>query len=135
MCTISNKLKLCTCKTKEVYNLKHFWVLHRWVKGKNEMVLGQPVLPYYNSLVDIKLNKNILLTLLNEGNIFDFDIELKDKDLLHIAFKYNDDDWQHHDYGFEFKKGKWRDTEYDALTWMWHHEEFKYGKIKNAIEK
>lgn len=135
MCKISNKLKLCTCKTKNVYTLKNFWVLHRLVKGKNEMVLGEIMLPYYNPLVDVKLNEKTLLSLLNEGNVFDFDIELKDKDLLHVALKFEGDDWQHNDYGFEFKKGKWKNVDYDPLGWMWHHEEFMFGKIKNAIQK
>lgn len=135
MCTISNKLKLCTCKTKDVYSLKNFWVLHRLVEGKNEMVLGEVMLPYINPLVDVELNKKTLLSLLNDGNVFDFDVELKNRDLLHIAFKFDGDDWQHNDYGFEFKKGEWKNVEFDALGWMWHHEEFKYGKIKNAIQK
>jgi hypothetical protein len=134
MCTISTKLKLCTCKTKDIYSLKNFWVLHRLVEGKNEMVLGEVMQPYINPLVDVELNNKTILSLLNDGNVFDVDIELKNRDLLHIAFKFDGDYWQHNDYGFEFKKGEWKNVEFDALGWMWHHEEFKYGKIKNAIQ-
>ena len=68
MCTISSKLKLCTCKTKDVYSLKNFWVLHRFVKGKNEVVLGETIMPDFNPLVDVKLNENTLLKLLNPYN-------------------------------------------------------------------
>lgn len=135
MCTISNKLKLCTCKTKDVYLLKNFWVLHRLIKGKNEIVVGEVMLPYLNPLVDIESNKKTLLNLLNDRNVFDCNIALKNKDLLHIALKFDGDEWQHNNYGFEFKKGSWENVDYDPLGWMWHHEEFMFGKIKNAIQK
>ena len=131
MCTISKKLKLCTCKTKNVYQLKNFWELHRFVKGKEEIVLGETIMPYFNPLVDVKLNEKTILKLLNEGNIFDFEIELKDKDLLHLAFTFEGNE-EHNNYGFEFKKAKWKNTDHDSLSWMWHHEEYKYGKITNA---
>lgn len=134
MCTISNKLKLCTCGTKNVYTLKNFWVLHRFVKGKNDIVVGETIMPYFNPAVDVKLNEETLLKLLNEGNIFDFDIALKDKDLLHLAFTFDGDE-EHNNYGFEFKKGNWINVGHDSLTWMWQHEEYKYGKIKNGIQK
>jgi len=134
MCTISNKLKLCTCRTKDVYTLKNFWVSHRFVKDKNDIVVGEAIMPYFNPLVDIKLNEETLLKLLNEGNIFDFDIELKDIDLLHLAFTFEGDD-DHNNYGFEFKKGKWKNVGHDFLTWMWQHKEYKYGKIKNGVQK
>ncbi|WP_449436534.1 hypothetical protein [Pedobacter steynii] len=79
MCTISNKLKLCTCKTKDLYRLKNFWVLHRFVKGKNEMILGEMILPNFNPLIDVALNEKVLVALLNDGNIFDVAFELKEK--------------------------------------------------------
>lgn len=134
MCTISSKLKLCTCSTKDVYTLKNFWVLHRYVKGKNDEVVGEVILPYFNHLVDVELNEQTLQTLLNEGNVFDFDLELKNKDLLHLAFTFKGNKG-YNNYGFEFKKGKWKNVGHDSLTWMWRHEEFKYGKVKNTIQK
>ncbi|RNL54168.1 hypothetical protein [Pedobacter jejuensis] len=133
MCTISNKVKLCTGNTKDVTKLKNYWILNRFVKGKSDIVLGEVIMPYFNPSVDVGLNEDTLLKLLNEGNVFDFDIELKDKDLLHLAFKFNGDE-QHNNYGFEFKKGKWKNVGHDFLTWMWHHEEYKYGKIKTEYK-
>lgn len=134
MCIISNKLKLCTCSTKDVYHLKNFWVLHRFVKGKEIITLGEVMLPYFNPLVNVKLNEATLLKMLNEGNIFDFDIELKNKDLLHLAFKFKGSE-DYNDYGFEFKKGKWGILGYDPLSWMWHHDEYRSGKIINTVQK
>ena len=135
MCKISNKLKLCTCSTKDATKLKNYWVLHRFVKGKMFDILGETMMPYQNSLVDEKLNKKTLLSLLNEGNVFDFDIELNDKDLLHLAFTFKGNHEEHNDYGFEYKNGKWRVSDYEAFVWMWRHEEYKYGKIKNGVQK
>ena len=134
MCTISNKLKLCNCSTKDVYTLKNFWVLHRFVKGKNDNVVGEVIMPYHNPLVDVAANEDTLLKLLNQGNIFDFDIALKNKDLLHLAFTFEGDEG-HNNYGFEFKNAKWNNVGHDFLTWMWQHEEYKYGKIKNGVQK
>ena len=134
MCTISNKLKLCSCKTKDVYTLKNFWVLHRFVRGKDEYILGETMMPCVNPLVDDELNERNLSALLNDGQVFDFDIQLKNKDLLQLAFKFNGDKEQHNNYGFEFKNGKWKTVEYDLFGWMYHHEEFKYGKVKQAIK-
>lgn len=130
MCTISNKLKLCTCNTKDATKLKNYWVLHRFVKGRKEVILGEAMWPYFNPLVNIKLNEKTLTDLLNEGNTFDFDIELKDKDLLHLAFTFKGNE-EHNDYGFEYKNGKWKNVEYCWMSWYQQHEAYKEGKIKN----
>lgn len=127
MCTISSKLKLCACKTKNVYSLKNYWVLHRFVKGQNVIVLGETIYPFTNPLVDKKLNEETLLALLNNRNIFDSDIEFKEKDLLHIAFNF--DGKYQGDYGFKFKKGQWVNVGYEVFLWMQQHEEIKWGKI------
>ena len=134
MCTVSDKLQLCTCATKDVYHLRHFWVLHRFVKGKNDMVMGMPNLPLFFKTPGNKMNGAILLDLLNSGAAFDFDVGLRNKDLIHIALKFDHED-DHHDYGFKYNSGKWKKTEYDSLMWMWHHEKDIFGKIKNAIVK
>jgi hypothetical protein len=134
MCTVSSELKFCSCKITDFDNLKYYWVLHRFVEGKDVMVLGEVMINYFEDKIDHKLNEKIILKALNAKNIFDFEPVLNDKDLLHLAFKFGDDFTEHHNYGFEFKNGKWRKTEYDGLMWMWHHEEFKQGKIENVIK-
>lgn len=133
MCTVSSELKLCSCKIEDFDNVKYYWVLHRFVEGKDLMVLGEVMLNYPDENIDHKLNEKVILKALNAKNIFDFEPILNNKDLLHLAFKFTEDDWQHHNYGFEFKNGKWCKAEYDGLTWMQQHEEFKQGKIENAL--
>jgi hypothetical protein len=36
MCKVSNKFKLCTCKTDDVEKLCHYWIFYRQVPGKDE---------------------------------------------------------------------------------------------------
>ena len=122
MCTVSNEIKLCSCKIDDFEKVKYYWTLHRFIDGKNEEVVGEVVLPYYSQKnIDHKLNKKNILLALNSGNRFDFEPNLQNKDLLHLAFRFDEANFQHHNYGFEFKNGKWRKAEYDALMWMWHH--------------
>lgn len=93
------------------------------------------MLPYFDNKVDHQLNQKTILKALNNGNIFDFEPHLNDQDLLHLAFKFENEHWHHSNYGFEFKNGKWKKAAYDALMWMWHHEEKELGIIENAIDK
>lgn len=44
MCTISDKLKLCTCKAADVEALKHYWVLKKPVEN-GIIMIGTIMLP------------------------------------------------------------------------------------------
>lgn len=134
MCKVSNKLKLCTCTT-DLDKLKHYWIFHRYVEGKNEMVIGQPLFPedfIYSNHPD---NQTILERLLNEENIFDVAIIPKSKDRLELSFTCNDYRQNIMTYGFEYTKGKWISKEYNCFDWMYNHDEEGFGKIKNALER
>jgi hypothetical protein len=133
MCTVSSELKLCSCKINDWDKVKHYWTLHRFIAGRNVELVGEVVLSYSHKTIDHELNERNILQALNSGNRFDFEPDLKNKDLLHMAFKFDENDWQHCNYGFEFKNGKWRKAGYDALMWMRHHEETEIGKIKDAL--
>lgn len=132
MCTVSNNLKLCSCAIADFDEIKYYWELHRFKKGKDEMVVGEVMMPCFNEKVDHRLNGKTILEALNRGDAFDFEPDFRNKDLLHLAFKFDDNDWQHCNYGFEYKNGKWEVAEYDALMWMWHHSVINQGKIENA---
>jgi hypothetical protein len=134
MCKVSNKLKLCTC-TGDFDKLKHYWIFHSYVKGKNEIVLGQPLLPDYFIFSNHPDNEVILEKLLNEGNAFDVAIVPKSKDRLELSFTCNDNRENRLTYGFEYKKGKWVAKEYDCFMWMYNHDEESFGKISNALKK
>jgi hypothetical protein len=137
MCRVSDKIKLCTCST-DIEKLKDYWVFHRYDKGKNNMVIGEPMLPHYIDPADETFNWALLLRLLNEGDIFDIELHPKAGDRLELAFKYGEDSFPRDSrlhYGFCFSKGKWVKDEFDGLEWMWHHNEERYGKIMEKKER
>ena len=128
MCRLSDKLKLCTCGT-EVHKLKNYWVFHRFTKGQFINVVGEVMLPAYTDPSDHAYNKQLLPKLLNEGNIFDVELRPKNRDRLQLSFATTQANL---DYGFEFRAGKWKEIEFDFLTWMWRHNAEESGKIIHA---
>ena len=133
MCNVYDSFKLCTCGLTEDLHGGSFWVLHRFVKGKNEVIMGRTALPALNLKVYQKPNEKTILKVLNQGEAFDFELNPQNKDLLHMAFKFEGDNKPHCNYGFEYKNGRWITSAYSTLAWRWHHEKLIDGKIKNAI--
>lgn len=134
MCSVSDKIVLCTCKVSNVENLKHYWMLFRYNPEKGEIIVGQPI--SWETLLQINNpdNPKILLKKLNEQNIFDKPLEFFEKDRLLISVQFRENECRT-DYGFEYKKGKWKIKEFDYFGWMAEHYEFKEGKIKNAVAR
>lgn len=130
MCKVSDKLKLCTCKT-DVNALKHYWIFYSYAKGKNNYIVGEPMLPAFISPEDDRFNQQALINLLNGHNCFDSGIEPVDKDRLVISFTIGKGPIS---YGFEFKRGKWIRSAYDPLEWEWNHTAVQSGKILNALK-
>jgi hypothetical protein len=85
MCKVSDKLKLCSCKT-DINSLEHYWVLHRFEKDKETIVMGEAMPP---AIIDPEIdryNNKELLRMLNEGNVFDIEMNPVEKDRLEISF-------------------------------------------------
>jgi hypothetical protein len=135
MCKISDKLQLCTCAATSVDKLKHYWVLYKLVKGKNHFIVGETMPPFLIEDITNLQNKSLLLQLLNDGNVFDEPIHPAQGDLLELSFQCNKTAYGRLYYGFKYMRGKWREEEYDSLSWSWHHDEAAVGEIKNAIQK
>ncbi len=132
MCTISDKLKLCTCKNISDH-VKHYWILYRYVKGKEELIMGMPVMPANIAPGTDNINRKLLLNLLNTGNVFDEPLYPVHKDRLQISFEMNEGGCLN--YGFVYKKNTWAPIAYDFFEWYFSHDEIKQGKIKNAFKK
>jgi len=134
MCKISNKLKLCTCSTPKE-KLKHYWALHSYSKDKDEMTVGEPYFPDDFTLIDHKYNKEVLTRLLNLENPFDRPIIPKAKDRLEFFFTCNEFGTEEYiTYGFEFKKDRWNNIEFDYFDYCNHYDQVRYGKIVSALE-
>ena len=129
MCKISTQLKLCTCKTKEVETLKHYWILYR------PHFDGMEILGSINAPADVSMetdlcNEETLNTLLNVGNCFDVDMKLREKDVLQLYFSCQD---SYLTYAFTFRKNKWVATVYD---WFANDLAEKLsGKIKQPFRR
>ena len=83
------------------------------------------------------LNIQLIGKLLNDGNVFDFELTPKAKDRLLLAFNIakgkEDKRWLF--YGFEYKRNKWTGCDYDSFDWENQLDEEKYGKILGALKK
>ena len=134
MCKVSDKIKLCTCGVNSVDQLKHYWILHRYNKLKNNIIIGEFMLPYMLDEKMLIYNKAMLLNRLSEADAFDLELSPKSKDRLQLTFTCPDTNEQQITYGYSFKKGKWVEEDFDPLEWSWHHDEQKIGIINPALD-
>jgi len=122
---ISDKIKLCSCKTENVERLKHYWVLYRpGDKSQFEYVIGSIFPPADIGEEAEKFNINMLRKQLNDGNCFDTELFHKENDILELHFTCNPKSTigkttfgfeDYLVYAFVFKKGKWMKTSYDPF--------------------
>lgn len=130
MCKITTKIKLCTCKANSTEKLQQYWCLYRFNKNKNEMIVGEVILPNYLLDINYEVNKVVLEKRLNEADAFDMDLSFKPKDVLEIVCN-NLDDAKRHVYSFKYKAKGWQLYEVDYFYIMGHYDEFSFGKIKS----
>lgn len=134
MCQVSEKIKFCSCATKNAHNLKHYWVWHQYNKEKNLMIVGEVYLP--NFIVDThkKINKTTILNRLTETEAFDKVLEFKNKDILQIVLN-NAPKNDTLTYCFQFKNGTWKSIEYCYFSLVNNFDEKEHGKLKQPIKK
>ena len=135
MCEVSDKLKLCTCNT-DIGKLKNWWAFYRFEKGKNDFLIGEPMMPSTIPAEIDSLNRDLLTRLLNDGNVFDFDLKPKSKDCLLLTFRVPK---KRHEsgiiqYGYVYKNRKWVEIDFKPFSWEEHHNEEITGKILNAMK-
>ena len=141
MCKVSDKLKLCSCKTEIVETLKHYWILNR-PNGFDARMLGTIMPPANIGEQMERLNESTLRKLLNNGNCFDVELDLQENDTLSLHFTCN----QNHNgkqfvdfygsyliYAFKFKNGKWRKGEWNPFGG--NGDDVQSGKIMKPFEK
>lgn len=138
MCKVSDKLKLCTCKTEDIERLKNYWILYKYHKS-DIIMMGEPMLPQYYEIgkETNEYNYNKLEELLNAGNCFDIDLEINNKDILELNFTYSSASDKtkriHLVYEFVYKKNKWTANEYDPFDT--NKLEKNKGKVVNVFNK
>lgn len=130
MCTLSNQIKLCSCKVSSPDKLKHYWVLYRRNKDKNEIVVGQLLLPGEAVALHYESNYQTLENRLQALDVFDLQLDFKTGDVLEIVIN-NHDYANRAIYGFEYTKKQWIRFEIDTFDLMGRYDEVRFGKIKN----
>ncbi len=138
MCQVSDKIKLCSCKTKDVERLKNYWVLHR-EENTVIQIVGEVFFP---PIIDEEItaqNIDILLKLLNACDIFDVEMQLKNNDILelHLTLPKEYVNIGHMResvlvYSFKYRAGKWSVSTYSP---QFEFDIIQQGKIKNAFRK
>lgn len=135
MCKISDQLKLCSCKTKNVEELKHYWILKRH-NGEQNSIVGEAILPANIGEDADKVNIKILGKLLNSGNCFDVELDHQENDILELHFTFHADPEKYFmlpfngnylAYAFVFKNNKWRKNDFDPFGENLDH--IQKGKI------
>ena len=131
MCSISNTLKLCTCKASSTDQLQHYWVVYRRNKDKNIIIVGEVMLPSLEWFDPNEHKKNYatLENRVNEVDVFDVPIVFKAKDVLELVFN-NNDEIKRATYGFKYYKKQWIKSEICPFYLMEHFDELHFGKIK-----
>lgn len=138
MCTVSDKLQLCTCNVENIDQLKHYWILYKYQKSEI-FLMGEPMLPqeYIIGENNDAYNKKKLETLLNERNCFDIELPINNKDILELNFTYTSktdpENTVHLVYEFVYKKNKWKVHEFGPFDTdkLQKHR----GKIKNPFDE
>jgi hypothetical protein len=101
-------------------------------------MMGDPVLPgnFYISKDNNEHNRTRLEEMLNEGNCFDVDLPLSNRDMLEIRFNCPSivpgKEGVSLVYAFEFMNNKWNAIEYDPFNTSKRRK--SRGKIINLFE-
>lgn len=127
MCSITDKIKLCTCSGNPRENGKSYWVLHRYNPNKNMDVVGEIVLELSALNPNFESNKKLLLQALNHGHPFDTDLKFREKDVLELHFKGED---QEETYGFSYHNSQWEYEEFHPLELMNEFDEIEKGVVE-----
>ncbi|MFN8284543.1 MAG: hypothetical protein U0U67_15075 [Chitinophagales bacterium] len=137
MCTVSNKIKFCSCSVNDVTELNNYWILHRKVNGKKTIMIGEFFDNSYIHFTEFKTNNKILCNRLNEADAFDKLILFNESDNLEVVLNNTDFDGQKRSvYCFVFKKSIWKSTGFDPFELTNKFNEINFGIFENPfIEK
>ena len=122
MCDLNGKFILCSC-SEDVDISEPHWKLYRnsMDNGVNrQIIIG---MMYPPNLIDI-IERRKLLRRLNTRNVFDFDYQPKENDVLELFPS------EYEDYKLTFMKGKWVLEEFMGEHLHFEHQTTLHGEIK-----
>ena len=129
MCERNDRIIFCTCAMEEDLP-EEYWMLHRFVDGKNEFILGSPRMPVQLTLAYEDMDM-LLCKRLNELDCFDKPIVFEAKDVLVIYL-----DGFEKDFVYEFNDGEWKSSpDIDSYELARAYDELNTGCINENWKK
>jgi len=137
MCRVTDQFKLCSCRVEDLKNVQARWEWFR-VRPENECVTI--------SMGEIKGNQGIdffedhqnrisILHRLNEPDVFDFQPQLQNGDLLVLYFTSSGKEGYSLEYPFEFEDGEWLSSEKNVFDRENDFQMNRQGKIQDWQQK
>jgi len=134
MCIVSDKIKFCTCAESNVSQLKHYWVLYRYNKEKQGMMMGSVMFEY--KIIDPKdvMNENTIIARLNENDAFDVAKTFKNKDVIKVTINNKPKKGERtYSYSFQYRKKKWEVFHEGPFELANDFDKEAKGKIKSVL--
>lgn len=133
MCTVSDKLKLCTCADEliDIEALDNYWVLYRYNPTKELHVLGLAMPPYTFNDDNYLKNMFNIAELLDSGIAFDQKFEFKEEDRLEIHLNSQDEE-KHIQFQYEYDGEEWTPLPegFKPFSLMNDYDELSHGAIQ-----
>lgn len=110
MCKNIDEITFCTCPDFNFNELKNYWVLYRFEKGKEDYIIGETMLP----VQDVKTFQpieNQIVSALNSRQVFDKAIEFQDHDKLAV-YLTQDQSKESFCFSFLFTESIWKSIKY-----------------------
>ena len=134
MCTLSNKIKFCTCDTEDVEQLKHYWKLYQKVQRNEYLtVLGIAICPTSMRDNNYEQNNITLENRLNELDAFDFETSFNNGDVIEIVIQCGDSHLTTYEYTYKFKNKKWKKFKKTDFELQSKYQAVDSGSIKGAV--
>lgn len=134
MCTVSNKIKFCTCTVNDITALDNYWILYRKVNHKEMFMIGEPIIYANHQRKNYHSNNLILCDRLNELDAFDKEIHFQDNDQLLVVFNnisLNGENTTLH--CFVYLHGEWKVTTFDSFELYNRYDEIDSGTSENQF--
>ena len=133
MCTISEKFKLCSCNPEKINadNPAPYWELYRFSAEQTTITMGELiVLEVFDPMLE-KENKEKISKRLLDPDVFDFNPDLQEEDLLALHFGSPHKDYREWTYSYVFKSGAWTFKEVSVFDISNDYRYKAAGKIEN----
>ncbi|MFM2394667.1 MAG: hypothetical protein RLZZ546_2649 [Bacteroidota bacterium] len=128
MCQISNKIKFCTCKAKDIDKLKNYWALYRYNEDKNVIIVGLPIFPVEDNFFEI--NRKTILARLSEADAFDILLNFEHKDKFVVEIN-TFDQHKRKQYAYEFLNDQWMESTANFFELEEDFDQITFGKLKS----